>query len=195
MTAKTEKPSAEVRIRVMKRDRFTCTYCGTTGADAELEIDHIIPISKGGSNHISNLTTACRKCNQKKGNGMGFRVQSIGANQQGNSDIRDEVNSQGLIGLFVHRLDGQGNVRNQGHVIGIDTGLAIVQRFSFFDGTPTDVICVPISELTDEAQYRLYRDNESMVLAYFKEQCRNGNSDGESIDEKMASWKKWSALA
>lgn len=60
-------PSAAVRIRVMKRDRFTCTYCGVSGQDAELEVDHIIPVAKGGSHHISNLTTACRNCNQSKG--------------------------------------------------------------------------------------------------------------------------------
>jgi hypothetical protein len=53
----------------MKRDRFRCTYCGIPGTDAELEIDHIIAIAKGGSNHISNLTTACRSCNQAKGSG------------------------------------------------------------------------------------------------------------------------------
>jgi len=60
-------PSAAVRIRVMKRDRFRCTYCGVPGTDAELEVDHIIAVSRGGSHHMSNLTTACRKCNQSKG--------------------------------------------------------------------------------------------------------------------------------
>lgn len=67
MTKRTEGPSAAVRIRVMKRDRFACTYCGTPGTDAELEVDHIIAVAKGGSHHMSNLTTACRKCNQSKG--------------------------------------------------------------------------------------------------------------------------------
>ena len=35
---------------------------------AELEIEHIVPRSKGGSNRVSNLTLACTSCNQKKGN-------------------------------------------------------------------------------------------------------------------------------
>ncbi len=67
--ARGDGPSAAVRIRVMKRDRFRCTYCGAPGTDVELEIDHIIAVARGGSHHISNLTTACRNCNQTKGAG------------------------------------------------------------------------------------------------------------------------------
>lgn len=63
-----DSPSAAVILRVFKRDRFQCTYCGAPGTDAELQADHIIAVSKGGSHHISNLTTACRVCNQSKGN-------------------------------------------------------------------------------------------------------------------------------
>lgn len=69
MTKRTETVGAAVRISVMKRDRFRCTYCGVPGTDAELEVDHIISVATGGSNHMSNLTTACRGCNQKKGAG------------------------------------------------------------------------------------------------------------------------------
>jgi 5-methylcytosine-specific restriction protein A len=69
MTKRTDGPSAAVRIRVMKRDRFQCTYCGAPGTDVELEVDHIISVARGGSHHMSNLTTACRDCNQAKGAG------------------------------------------------------------------------------------------------------------------------------
>ena len=62
------KLSASTKLKVLKRDRFTCTYCGITGADAELHVDHVIPLSKGGSNNIYNLTTACSSCNLRKSN-------------------------------------------------------------------------------------------------------------------------------
>ena len=42
-----------------------CAYCGKRGIS--LEIEHIIPKSRGGTNRVSNLTLSCRKCNQKKG--------------------------------------------------------------------------------------------------------------------------------
>ena len=51
---------------ILKRDNYTCAYCGKRGGI--LEIDHILPISRGGSDNKSNLVTSCRHCNrQKKG--------------------------------------------------------------------------------------------------------------------------------
>lgn len=52
-----------IRIRILKRDSLTCTYCGAT---ARLECDHIVPLALGGSNEDSNLTTACYACNRSK---------------------------------------------------------------------------------------------------------------------------------
>ncbi|MHA2231047.1 MAG: RNA-guided endonuclease IscB, partial [Candidatus Hodarchaeales archaeon] len=43
-----------------------CAYCGKT--KLPLEVEHIIPKSRGGSNRPANLTISCRNCNQKKGN-------------------------------------------------------------------------------------------------------------------------------
>lgn len=54
----------KVREKIFKRDDWTCKYCGKRGGI--LEVDHIIPISKNGTNHLSNLTTACRSCNRQK---------------------------------------------------------------------------------------------------------------------------------
>lgn len=56
-----------VRFEVFKRDSFTCQYCGKSAPDVILEVDHIMPVSKGGTNEIMNLVTACRDCNRGKG--------------------------------------------------------------------------------------------------------------------------------
>ncbi|MFD2532650.1 HNH endonuclease [Gracilimonas halophila] len=53
------------RRNVMRRDDFTCQYCGKR---SDLTIDHIIPKSRGGKDTWENLTTACDKCNVHKGN-------------------------------------------------------------------------------------------------------------------------------
>lgn len=53
-----------VRTMVFERDGWICTYCGS-GED--LECDHVFPISRGGGNDLSNLTTACGSCNRAKG--------------------------------------------------------------------------------------------------------------------------------
>lgn len=55
-----------LRFEVFKRDSFTCQYCGQKSPDVLLEIDHIEPVSQGGTNDILNLLTSCRACNSGK---------------------------------------------------------------------------------------------------------------------------------
>lgn len=57
-----------VRFEVFKRDKFTCQYCGQFAPVVILEVDHIKPVSKGGTNDIINLITSCRECNRGKRN-------------------------------------------------------------------------------------------------------------------------------
>ena len=61
-----EALSKKTRFDVFKRDAFCCQYCGATPPDAVLEVDHIQPVSKGGTNSIDNLLTACFSCNRGK---------------------------------------------------------------------------------------------------------------------------------
>lgn len=58
--------SKEERELVFKRDNFTCKYCGRNSKEIGLEIDHIVPIMKGGSNELGNLQTLCKDCNNEK---------------------------------------------------------------------------------------------------------------------------------
>lgn len=59
----------DIRYNVLKRDNFTCQLCGITAKDgAKLEVDHIIPVSKGGKTIMSNLQTLCDRCNKGKSN-------------------------------------------------------------------------------------------------------------------------------
>lgn len=53
---------------VLKRDNYTCGYCGLTPPSSELTIDHIIPQSRGGPNTWGNTIAACFSCNQRKAN-------------------------------------------------------------------------------------------------------------------------------
>jgi len=55
----------EVREYLLEKWHRTCAYCGAT--HVPLEIEHIVPRSSGGSNRVSNLTLACRPCNERKG--------------------------------------------------------------------------------------------------------------------------------
>uniref|UniRef100_A0A0C1NM20 HNH endonuclease n=1 Tax=Tolypothrix bouteillei VB521301 TaxID=1479485 RepID=A0A0C1NM20_9CYAN len=56
----------ECREYLLEKWNRQCAYCGAK--NVPLEIEHIQPKSKGGSDRISNLCLACNKCNQRKGN-------------------------------------------------------------------------------------------------------------------------------
>jgi len=57
-----------LRFAVLKRDRFRCKYCGISAeeVDEPLQIDHVKPVSKGGTNDIINLVASCFACNNGK---------------------------------------------------------------------------------------------------------------------------------
>ena len=60
---------ARDRVAVLVRDKYTCRMCGVSRSDgAVLEIDHIHPVSKGGTNDLANLQVLCRECNAGKSN-------------------------------------------------------------------------------------------------------------------------------
>ena len=70
---KTEKPDdadyytdQERRLMVLERDERKCTYCLVDVAEDSYVLDHIVPISKGGTNKKFNLVTSCQGCNQRK---------------------------------------------------------------------------------------------------------------------------------
>lgn len=57
--------SPSKRRRVHERDFYACRYCG---ARQNLVIDHVQPVTRGGTNDLDNLATACHECNQRKFN-------------------------------------------------------------------------------------------------------------------------------
>jgi 5-methylcytosine-specific restriction endonuclease McrA len=56
----------EVKEYLLDKWGRKCAYCGKT--NVPLEVEHIVPKSRGGTDRVSNLTLSCRKCNLKKGN-------------------------------------------------------------------------------------------------------------------------------
>lgn len=52
----------KTRARILKASP-TCAYCG----EPATEIDHLVPVAKGGTDHLDNLVSACRSCNRSKG--------------------------------------------------------------------------------------------------------------------------------
>lgn len=64
------KVSNKMRFSIYQRDGYRCCNCGVTQRYAQLEIDHIIPIAKGGKSTYDNLQTLCHECNVEKGDSL-----------------------------------------------------------------------------------------------------------------------------
>jgi len=65
-----------LRYLALRRDRFRCVLCGASPAtqlSCELQIDHVVPYSRGGPTVLENLRTLCAPCNL----GKGSRLESV----------------------------------------------------------------------------------------------------------------------
>ena len=63
------KMTKELRELVLRRDDYTCQLCGASRYDEPnllLEVDHIVPVSRGGKTVLDNLQTLCWRCNRSK---------------------------------------------------------------------------------------------------------------------------------
>lgn len=65
------RPQVKVRLSrkaLFIRDHYSCQYCGMDSDSSALTMDHIVPRSRGGASTWENVVTACKSCNQRKGN-------------------------------------------------------------------------------------------------------------------------------
>lgn len=77
----------EVREYLLEKWHRTCAYCKKTGVP--LEIEHLTPKSRGGSDRVSNLTLACRPCNQKKGSQTAIEFGFPTIHSQARASLKD----------------------------------------------------------------------------------------------------------
>lgn len=61
-------------VEILEKYNYKCAYCGEKN---KLEVDHIIPVSKGGGTTKENVVPACRSCNSRKGNSVGLYVPKV----------------------------------------------------------------------------------------------------------------------
>ena len=64
--------------RLFRRDSNMCLYCGDYLYDCELTRDHVVPVSRGGTDTWENVVTACRLCNSRKADMSLKEIEAIG---------------------------------------------------------------------------------------------------------------------
>jgi len=93
--------SSGLRFKVLSRDSFTCQYCGRSAPEVVLHVDHVIPVSKGGTNDIRNLVTACEACNLGKSN-----IELMEASESDKRALRERIRNIDRLNSIVSRLEG-----------------------------------------------------------------------------------------
>lgn len=167
------------RFEVFKRDGFTCQYCGGHPPDKTLEVDHIVPVCKGGTDDIHNLITSCFDCNRGKGKNelgvapipLSIHTNSIKERERQYQEYRkiltkidqrvnDEINQ--VEAIFVHKTDS----------IFSDTFRISVKKF---------ISALPLEEVKDAMRIALAKEMDPNNTArYFCGICWNKirESDG-----------------
>ncbi len=91
-----------VREYLLRKWKRTCSYCGATGLP--LQVEHLIPKTRGGSDRISNLVLACDPCNKKKGTQTALEFGFPHLQAQARAPLRDAAHVSSIKTAVVHQL-------------------------------------------------------------------------------------------
>jgi hypothetical protein len=96
----------EVREYLLAKWDRRCAYCRAT--DSPLEVEHVVPRSRGGSDRVSNLTLACRPCNQRKGHQTAAEFGHPEVQSQAQQPLKDAAAVNATRWALYHQLTGTG---------------------------------------------------------------------------------------
>ncbi len=149
--------SISTRFIVLERDRFACRFCGRVRPETGLEVDHLYPRSKGGTDDIANLVTACIDCNRGKSD----RVVEMPELAPAEATIVGKC-----FQMFQHDEEyDRFYVTHQGRIIGaLGEGFYAVQFFAYGDGDPTPGFQVfHVQTMAADHGWQFYETKEEMM--------------------------------
>lgn len=96
----------EVREYLLEKWQRRCVYCGA--ANVSLQVEHIVPKSRGGTDRISNLALSCRGCNLKKGTMTAVEFGYPSIQEQAQRFLKDAAAVSSMRWTLVHMLQTTG---------------------------------------------------------------------------------------
>lgn len=171
MDNKRKPISKRMRFEVLKRDSFTCQYCGKQPPDVILHIDHIKPVSKGGKNTMLNLVTSCSGCNLGKSN---KELSDDSAVKKQQAQIKDLAEKKAQIEMMIKWRE---SLEDSEQLL-IDSVIKLIEKL-MVTKTPNDQGKMLIRKAIKKRGYQAVFD--SVNLYYTK--C-------DSVDDFSSKWSK-----
>jgi hypothetical protein len=163
--------SKALRFQVFSRDGFACRYCGSSRHEgAELHVDHVKPVSAGGSNEIANLVTACQPCNIGKG--------AINLTEPVPFKLVTPEKGEPAFGL---RFGSDGRLRDVFHIDSIGPVGATVTLYSFLTCEPHSKTAWLIEDI--RASCLLFSDKDEWLRAASH---WDGDIEADRVNPKFA---------
>lgn len=144
-----------VKMYVRARDNYTCQYCGEKYPDI-LEVDHVIPKSRGGTDRADNLVAACHKCNQKKGNMTAEEFGYPEVQRRVKKSLRAATITNILVAELIKRLSNRYVIeQHYGYTTKVNRELLGLPKTHYFDAACIGDI--PEKYLSIPEQYTYYK--------------------------------------
>lgn len=147
----------KLRHQVFQRDNYRCRECGATKEQTRLHVDHIKPVSKGGTNDINNLQTLCEDCNLAKytDEWIGGKLEKTPKSsslRKSHSRLTEENN--GYATLFKNRLEQEKRDRLFNSIT--DDQIKIFNNYSYYNRSKTEIIDELCKNYSEEEIYRKF---------------------------------------
>ena len=174
--AKRESVSTSKRFNLFKRDGFTCQYCGSKPPAVVLELDHILPVAKGGTSVDHNLITSCFTCNRGKSDRLLCDIpQPITEQLQEQVERQQQLDSYNAF-LMKARKSKQKNARDLRKYWNESFGVELCDNKGFqgvkLQTMQTFVEKMPVARIMDAVDIARSKVNyESQAFKYFCGVC------------------------
>lgn len=172
----------QTRFNVLSRDRFTCRYCSRSAPDVELHVDHVKPVSKGGTDDLDNLVASCNECNLGKSNSTIDYCPPAASGAKASGRLHP-MRGMAFLSFRGGELLEQGVITDVVETAG--QHYAIVLYFEWIAGCPTYGHMIPLSNfaINDEPKdgertYRLFSSNAERNDYY---EWKNGEFKNGSV--------------
>jgi len=162
-----------VKMYVRARDKYTCQYCGVV-MPPDLEVDHVVPRSRGGTNRPHNLVAACHECNRRKGNQTATEFGYPQVAERSGQSFRVAAHTQAGKTVTLDRLAEIAQVETTyGYVTKVDREAMGLPKTHYYDavaiasaGKPVEVLGVyEAMQTVARGAYRQRKGNHSHLVA------------------------------